>query len=127
MPQKAARTVRLRNRVGPYSKQGALSSLDRRSRPALFLKSYVDSLTAHVGGAPSATQRILIDRAARLALQIELMDERALASGKVSDSKAYLSWCNALRLCIRELGVRSAPERPGAALDEHLRRLGVTA
>ena len=52
----------------------------------------------------------MIERAARLTLYIELMDAEALVVGTMTErnSRQYLAWVNALRLCLRELGVREA-------------------
>ena len=46
-----------------------------------------------------------------MTLYVEMMDARALAAGTMSerDSRQYLAWVNALRLCPRELGVKAAP------------------
>src|SRR5271168_3686027 len=68
---------------GPYSRaidRGAVGGLiDGRSREGRFLRAYERMLVEHCGGNPSIVQRALISRAARLALHLELMDERSLA------------------------------------------------
>jgi hypothetical protein len=55
-------------------------------------------------------QKALIERAARLTLYIELMDAEALVVGTMSErnSRQYLAWVNALRLCLREIGLDEA-------------------
>jgi hypothetical protein len=53
-------------------------------------------------------------------LYIELMDRDALAAGTMSErnSRQYLAWVNALRLCLREIGVDEAkPDKP-VSLDQ---------
>jgi hypothetical protein len=69
--------------IGPYSRtidRGAIGGLiGGRSREGRFLRRYEAMLTEHVGGNPSIVQRALISRAARLALHLELMDERSWA------------------------------------------------
>ena len=68
-------------------------------------------LTEHVGGNPSIVQRALISRAARLALHLELIDERSLAGDHIfttHDHLHYVSWSNALA----RLGIEPAtPEK----------------
>jgi hypothetical protein len=80
-------------------------------------------LTAHVGGNPNNVQKALIERAARLTLYVEMMDARALAAGTMSerDSRQYLAWSNALRLCLRDLGVKAAPAVLPPDLDGYLK------
>lgn len=112
--------------VGPYSRPKAFAKLDGRSQAAKHLKATRAELTAHLGGKPSATQRMLVERAAKLALQVDLMDNRMTVSGAMTDhdSRTYLAWTNSLRLIMRELGLdRSvSPQAPGAALQAHLAR-----
>ena len=108
-------TVANRPQLGPYSRvidRGAVGGLiDGRSREGRFLRAYERSLTEHVGGAPSIVQRALISRAARLALHLELMDERSLAGNHeftVHDHNHYVSWSNALGRLLARLGLQPA-------------------
>src|SRR5689334_18426168 len=77
------RTDKLDKRTikGPYSAlidRGALGTINGRSREGKFLRAYEKMLVEHVGGQPSVTQRALISRTARLALHLELLDEKAI-------------------------------------------------
>jgi hypothetical protein len=103
-------------RLGPHTREHQLiAGIDWRSREAKVLVAARRELTAHVGGKPNNVQKALIERAARLTLYIELMDAEALKAGTMSErnSRQYLAWVNALRLCLRELGVKeSAAEKP---------------
>jgi hypothetical protein len=94
-----------------------LARLDWRTREAKLLTAVRAELTAHVGGSPSAVQRALIERAARLTVYIEAMDRQALESGGMSErnSKSYLAWIGQLRLTLREIGVRASPAKGDAA------------
>ena len=77
-------------------------------------------LTAHVGGAPSATQRVLIDRAAQLALRLALLDEKMLTPGGAMTehgSRQYLAWSNALDRAMRTLGLKGAAQRQPSLAD----------
>jgi hypothetical protein len=102
---------RVRRRLGPHSREHQLlAGLDWRTREGKLLAASRDELTRHVGGNPNSVQKVLIERAARLTLYIELMDAEALVVGTMTErnSRQYLAWVNALRLCLRELGVREA-------------------
>jgi hypothetical protein len=87
-----------------------LAKLDRRTREARLLAAKRAEFTAHIGGSPNAVQRTLIERAARMALFLEVMDREALEAGTMSEraSRQYLALSNSLRLCLRELGVEEA-------------------
>lgn len=82
-------------------------------------------LTEHVGGKPSITQRALISRGARIALHLELMDERSLAHGHAfgpHDHNYYVSWSNSLARILARLGLEPAAAKP-MTLDQHLAEL----
>jgi len=104
-----------RGGLGPYSRvidRGAVGGLiDGRSREGRFLRRYEQMLVEHCGGDPSIVQRALISRAARLALHLELMDERSLAGNHeftVHDHNHYVSWSNALARLLARLGLQPA-------------------
>jgi hypothetical protein len=109
---------RERRRLGPYSRglhRAAIGQIvDGRSRDGRFLRAYEAQLVLHGGGEPSAVERALIARAARLALYVELMDERSLSAGGMSDrdAAAYLAWSNALRRTLVAVGLKSAAAEP---------------
>jgi hypothetical protein len=71
---------------------------------------------------PNNVQKALIERAARLTLYIELMEAQALKDGTMSErnSRQYLAWCNALRLCLREIGIEESAAAKPPALREYL-------
>jgi hypothetical protein len=79
-------------------------------------------LVAHVGGAPSAPQRLLIARAVRLVLVIEMLEKRIVEGGEIGDlaGRQLLAWVNTLRLALVALGVerpQQAPKRLADILD----------
>jgi hypothetical protein len=78
-----------------------------------------EELIAHVGGKPSAIQRRLIERATRLTLRLELLDEQFM-HGKVPtdcDNRTYIAWHNALRRTLVALGINpAAPAREKTSL-----------
>jgi hypothetical protein len=69
------------------------------------------SLVEHAGGAPTATQRALIERAVQLSMRVALMDQRFADAGRMGEveGKTYLAWSNALNRTLRELGLKGAP------------------
>ena len=82
-------------------------------------------LTQYLGGAPSVTQRLLIGRLARVALRLHLFDEKIAASTITDhDARVYGALHNALRLMLREIGMRPAAARP-PSLAEHLARRAI--
>lgn len=129
MPETAPRVAspmrRVRPRIGPYSKHGAIALLDGRSREAQYMKRVRAELTTHVG-IPTAVQRQLIERAVRLSLQLELMDER-LTNGmrfKPRDHNHYLAWSNALTRTLARLGTGSVESPPSLSLEAYLAKKG---
>src|SRR5271165_5272664 len=83
---------------------------DGRSREGRYLRHCEVELTKHVGGNPSFVQKILITRAARAMLRLQLLDEK-MADGSWSDhdARTFGGLSNSLRLTLRELGVKAAP------------------
>jgi hypothetical protein len=123
-----------RSITGPYSRlidRGALGAINGNTKEGKFLRAYEQSLVDHVGGQPSITQRALISRTARLALHLELLDERAIIQGKglnPTDCHFYAVWSNSLARHLSKLGfepskTRRALNRP--SLDEINREAGV--
>jgi hypothetical protein len=114
---------RRRAALGPHTREHRLlEGLDWRTREGRVLIDARAELTAHVGGNPNSVQKVLIERAARLRLFIELMDARALEAGTMTehDSRMYLAWVNALRLCLREIGVDEAKPAKAPSLGDYL-------
>jgi hypothetical protein len=97
-----------------------LQIVDGRLAEAKLMARVREELTQHLGGKPSATQRILIDRAAALSLRIHLMDrESARSGGMMSErnSRQYLAWSNALSRLMRQIGIKGVAERPATLHD----------
>lgn len=101
--------------IGPYSRAPALAKLDGRSSEARLMRKVRTSLVAHVGGKPSATQAMLIERIVNLSLRVATMDRKFTASGAITehDTAQYLAWSNSLSRALRELGMKGpAPKAP---------------
>lgn len=100
-------------RVGPYSRAKSLRSIDGRSAEARVLARVREELLAHLGSRPSATQRMLVERAAWLTLYVTQLDRKAAQTGSMTehDSRTYLAWSNSLTRTLGALGLESAPAR----------------
>ena len=115
-----------RRRLGPHTREHRLLDvIDWRTREGQTLITAREELTRHVGGKPNNVQKALIERAARLTLYIELMESEALKAGTMSErnSRQYLAWVNALRLCLREIATSSsAPQDKALDLSDIVAR-----
>jgi hypothetical protein len=100
-------------RTGPYSRSAQLAKPKRRTRESRFLEQTRADLTAHLGGAPSMTQALMIERIVMTLLRIELMDRDALQSDTPRviterQSRDYLAWVNTAGRLLRSLGLEPA-------------------
>lgn len=116
-----------RKTLGPYSRtlrRGAIgASLDGRSTTGRFVRDLEAQLVAHVGGAPTITQKLLIGRIVTTTVQLAALDEK-LASGSNwtdCDTRTHAALVNRQRLLLRELGMKPAAP-PVPSLAEHLAR-----
>jgi hypothetical protein len=111
--------------LGPYSRslrRGVIGkSLDGRSEAGRYARDLEAQLTEHVGGKPTITQRLLIDRTVRTALQLRALDDKFDAAGGWTDmdARTHHGLINRQRLLLRELGLKAAtPERAVPSLGE---------
>jgi hypothetical protein len=70
-------------------------------------------LIRHVGGRPSATQTMMIERAVTLTAYLARLDAEALSPVGLSDHRRreYLAADGSLRRTLREIGLEGATER----------------
>jgi hypothetical protein len=117
-PPTGARPVNKRTATGPYSRaldRGAVGGLNGNSREAKFIKAYEQMLVEHCGGSPSAVQRLMITRAARLACHLELWDQKTLLNGgavSATGHNHYIQWQNALVRTLARLGIEGVKAKP---------------
>jgi hypothetical protein len=116
-----------RRRLGPYSRKlrrGAVGDcVDGRSAEGRFIRDLERQLIDHVGGAPSVTQRLLIDRVIKIRLQLDALDEKVgTPTWTPHDSRTYGGLLNAYRLTTRELGLKPAAAPPSGPTLADLRR-----
>lgn len=100
-----------RKKPGPFSRDQALSDVDRRTRPGRVMKSVTAELIAHVGDA-SAPQRLLVQCAALKAVRLMLLTDQLLDGTPPSEGSDHhaLAWLNSLRLDLQALGLeRKSP------------------
>ena len=116
-PSLAPPKRRVKARAGPYSKSGAISLLDARSREAQFMRRVRAELIAHCGGRPNPVQRQLVERAVRLSLALELLDERMMHEGiETGGYNHYIAMSNALSRTLAKIGLDgAAPKLPELA------------
>src|SRR4051812_10684310 len=104
------RPAKQKHITGPYSRlidRGALGEINGSSREGRFLRAYEGMLLQQFPN-PTVVQRALISRTARLALHLELMDERALKEGRgfgPTDHHFYCVWANSLARHLAKLGL----------------------
>lgn len=96
-------------RVGPYSRwlrRGAANKLNAGTPEARFMRAIEVQFAEHLGGEPTIAQRMLISRLARIALRIELFEQK-FAGGSFTDldSRAYGALNTHYRLLLRSLGI----------------------
>ena len=107
-------------KLRPSSTRAAPRTLDGRTWQGRLLRETRANLAAHVGGAPNATQRALIDRCAMLTVHVAELDRSALATGAFSDHAArqYLAWSNTLARTLARLGPAVAAQRQASLADK---------
>ena len=99
---------------GPFGSTLRRGAIDRRSKEGRFLAAARYLLIQHLGGQPSATQLVLVDRVAWLMLHCLLLDRRMVSAKQdwgENDRKCYLAFSNALVRTLREIGLEGNPAR----------------
>jgi len=107
----------VKSALGPYSAAVA-KGLDGRTTAGRLARQLERELVAHCGGNPSIVQKLLIGRVVRIQAQINALD-RKLETGSWTDHDARTlgGLQNALRLSLRELGLKAASDRPARLAD----------
>lgn len=88
--------------------------VDGRRAEAKLMRDVRRDLTAHVGGKPSAVERMLIDQAAMLTLRVYIMDRESISNPELSErnGRQRLAWSNSLTRTLRAIGLNAAKDRP---------------
>jgi hypothetical protein len=96
--------------LGSYSAPHMLAKLDYRTKEGFLVRRVRHELSQHVGGSPSVTQRLLIERAAILSLRLAQLDRKIVADQHftILDNNQYLAWANSLARILQQLGLQPA-------------------
>ena len=106
-----------RKKPGPFSRDQALTDIDRRTRAGRVMKVVLAELMDHVGDA-TAPQRLLIQAAALKAVRMALLTDQVLDGAPPSEGSDHhlLAWMNSLRLDLQALGLE---RKGGVTVDLH--------
>jgi hypothetical protein len=98
--------------IRPHSKSRQLAKIDYRTSEGLIVKGLRRDLIKHLGGQPTAIERVLIERCCWLQIRLAMLDKK-LATGREFteiDSNVYLAWSNTLTRTLTRLGLK--PSKP---------------
>lgn len=117
-----------RHATNPHSrklKRGAIAdNFDGRSEDGRYVRDLEKQLTDHVGGNPSITERLLIQRIIELCMRLNTLDAQLNNSPQTwtsFDDRTYCGIQSGFRLALRELGFKPKPP-PIPTLAEHVSR-----
>jgi hypothetical protein len=102
------------SRIHRVSRTVTLPKVDGRSTLGKLMRQVRADLIRHVGGKPSATQKMLIERAVTLTGYLARLDAEALSPAGLSDHRRreYLAADGSLRRTLREIGLEGAERKP---------------
>jgi len=103
--------------IRAYSRPATIAKLDERTVEARMMREVRAGLEKHVGGSPSAAEKLLITQAVQLKLRLAMMDRALAESGAQNDhdSRTYLAHSSALGRTLKLLGLK-----PGGAVTRPL-------
>jgi hypothetical protein len=99
----------VKRNLSPWSKR-RFSDIDGRLVEAREERQIITELTAHVGGRPTAPQRLLIQRLARGIVIVAMIERKIIESQDLGDLQARqlnALW-NSIRLGLDKLGLEPA-------------------
>jgi len=101
-------------KIGPYSRPHSLAKISGRTREGRLMRDTRAALVTHLGGKPSVTEAMLIERVVNLQLRIAAMDRKFAETGEMTehDTRTYLAWSNAVSHLIRDLGLKPGGGAP---------------
>lgn len=105
MPGKANPRSR---RAGGFSKDHVLATLDRRTKAGRVFRTIEKDLTAHVGGAPSVVEKLLIQSASMKGTRLALLSEAVLDGRDLGSDGQILAYANSLERTLITLGTKAA-------------------
>lgn len=114
-------------KITKLSAPHTIAKLDGRTRESILMRRVRAELTAHCGGRPTCTERLLIERCVVLSLKCAQIDEMILRGDPLTqhDATHALAWNNALRRALTALGQGKTTQGP--TLADHLAKLTTRA
>ena len=109
-------------RLGVYSRtleRGAIgASISGKSREGRYLRAFEAKILAQMGPETTFLTKITASRLAKVALRLELFDEKIVSGEGLTDhdGRVYNALHNSFRLLVRELGLKATLSPAGGAL-----------
>jgi hypothetical protein len=100
---------------GPFSSSKTLAALlDRRTHEGKFAAELEDAVVEHLGGDPTAPQRLVIQCATLKALRVALLSQLMVTKEGMTDlaDRQLVAWMNSLRLDLQALGMMKPEQAP---------------
>jgi hypothetical protein len=94
---------------GPFSDTRKLATLDGRTLAGRVLNQTRADMFEHLGGCPTAPERLLIEAVAVKATRLFLMSYKTLEGGEINldnDHHMTLAWLNSMRQDLTTLGLQ---------------------
>lgn len=99
---------------------GAGGTLNGNTREGRFVRGIERDLLFQLDGEPSTAQKLLVRRVSKMMLLAERLDDK-LTNGETwtpHDARTFGAMNNAIRLALRELGIRPRPQaKPATVAD----------
>lgn len=118
-------TASKKPKPGPFSRDRALTSIDRRTQAGRKFRAQIAALSDHIGGNPTPPQSLLIQSAALKATRLFLLSEKLLNGDEIGEGSDHhaLAWLNSLRLDLQALGLEQRHlAETGSSLDAIIAR-----
>lgn len=104
--------VRPNSRILRRGAIGSLGKLDGRSAQGRLVRRLEGELLAHLGHEPSIAERLLIDQIVKLRLLLDALGEKMMNGSFTDlDRRCFGAAHNAMRLALREIGLKPASSR----------------
>jgi hypothetical protein len=118
MPSGGSRLAK-RPRPWHHRHRNCFRAIDGRLAEGKLERRVIRDLVEHVGGSPTAPQRILIELSAKLTVALAVMSDKLVTKGCIdeAESKYYLAWVGHLRRNLETLGLKQPQAQPKRLAD----------
>lgn len=109
-------------KLGLYSRPKEVSRVDRRTTAGRLVAAVREELIAHVGGAPTVAQRLLIEAATHKAMRLAMVSDafrQGIPTSVLALDETFLKFSNSLRADLQVLGIQ-APKQEMPTLASYL-------